>query len=308
MAGVIVREHLDFLSRTVENTEVMKSIYTLRADIYSLTKEKNWRDKIAPHFKVQLQGSALETPFLRLSQIGPRCPRALWYSINRPELEEPVQPWVQIKFVYGNMVEALAIACAKAAGHEVTGEQDALNVDGVVGHRDCVIDGHVVDVKSSSSKGMDKFRLRTLASSDSFGYLPQLESYLVGSYQDPLVRVKDKGFFLAVSRDMGHMELYEHQFKESEHERIHKRIEECKAIVGASEPPACTCGTELASGGNIKLDVKASYSNYKHSCFPGLRTFIYSGGPQFFTSVRSTPSYRGVPLVEVDRHGNIVYN
>src|SRR6266849_6159935 len=39
---------------------------------------------------------------------------------------------------------------AKAAGHEVLGEQDELTLDGVVGHRDCVIDGCIVDVKTTS--------------------------------------------------------------------------------------------------------------------------------------------------------------
>lgn len=286
----------------------MKNIHTLRDDIYSLTKENNWRSKVAPYFKVLLEGSTREVPSLRLSQMGPRCPRALWYSINRSDLEEPVQPWVQIKFCYGNIVEALVLACAKAAGHKVTGEQDALNVDGVVGHRDCVIDGCVVDVKSSSSKGMDKFRLQTLPANDAFGYLPQLESYMVGSYEDPLVRVKDKGYILAVNREMGHMELYEHVFPKDEHERIHRRIEECKAIVGASEPPTCTCGTELASFGNTKLGLTASYSNYKHSCFPGLRTFIYSKGPIFLSKVVKIPTHLGLPLTEIDRHGKIVYN
>jgi len=41
----------------------------------------------------------------------------------------------------------------------------------ILGHRDCVIDGCVVDVKSTSSIGFKKFRDGSIKHSDSFGYL-----------------------------------------------------------------------------------------------------------------------------------------
>lgn len=283
----------------------MSSIYTLKADIYSfLQTEKNWQSKCQAFFSPNLVGVKPQESSLRLSQMGDRCPRALWYSIHHPELDQPLPPWVQFKFAYGHLVEALVIAIAKACGHEVTGEQDEISYMGVKGHRDAVIDGYVVDVKSASGNGMEKFK-GSLATSDTFGYLDQLDGYLSASSEDPLVRVKDKGFLFAVNRDLGHMEMYEHAHRP---ERITNRIRQYRSIVEKNMPPPCECGTYAhGASGNIALDVRASYSAQKYSCWPNLRCFLFAGGPVFFTHVAKVPTNRDGPITEVDRCGRIVY-
>jgi hypothetical protein len=244
-------------------------------------------------------------PRLRLSQMGPKCPRQLWYSIHAPHLAEPLPPSAVVKFTYGHLLEALVISWAKAAGHEVTGEQDELDVDGIKGHRDCVIDGCIVDVKSSSTLAFRKFKEGTIAQTDDFGYLDQLDGYLLGSRDDDLVRVKDRGYLLAVDKQLGHMCLYGHKLR-SEH--ILERIKLYKSIVSLTTPPPCECGI-IAEGesGNLKLDVRASYSDFKYVCFPHLRCFLYSKGPVFFTKVVKVPTYKGVPLIEVDKRSKLIY-
>src|SRR5438105_1275187 len=136
-------------------------IETLVPDIYNLIQRKDgwFNDELAQQFSTDLAsrlklqlGENQQRPTLRLSKMGPKCPRALWYSIHHPELGEPIPPWAEIKYSFGHILEALVITLAKAAGHSVTGEQDAVVLDGIVGHRDCVIDGCVVDVKSASSR------------------------------------------------------------------------------------------------------------------------------------------------------------
>lgn len=244
-------------------------------------------------------------PRLRLSQMGPKCPRALWYSIHHPELAQPLPAGAEFKYDFGHVIEALALSHAKAAGHSVVGEQDELCVDGIYGHRDAVVDGCILDVKSSSTRGMAKFEKGTLWQDDQFGYLDQLDGYLCGSLLDPLVTVKDRAYILAIDKQMGHMVLYEHKFRE---EHIRSRIRNSKAIVGSEVPPVCTCGTEEEDNGNIKLDLKASYSPQKFICFPNLRTFIYSKGPVYFTRVVKRPTRKGIPLLEVDKNGHPVYN
>ena len=240
-------------------------------------------------------------PRLRLSAMGPKCPHALWHSIHSPGLAESLPPAAVVKFTYGHLLEALVISWAKASGHEVTGEQDALSADGIVGHRDCVIDGCVVDVKSAATRSFQKFKDKTLAQSDSFGYLEQLDGYLLASADDPLVRVKDRGYILAIDKQLGHICLYEHIHRP---EHIRKRIEEYKGIVALPEPPRCTCSTVPdGKSGNFKLDVKASYSPYKYVCFPSLRTFLYSDGPRYLTKVTRKPD-----VIEVDKNGKVVYN
>jgi hypothetical protein len=142
-----------------------------------------------------------------------------------------------------------------------------------------------------------------------FGYLDQLDGYLVGSASDNLVRVKDRAYILAVDKTLGHICLYEHRIRELS---IHERISAYKRVVGLDEPPACRCGwVEDGESGNLKLDVKASYSSFKHSCAENrgvkLRTFIYAGGPRYLTKVVRRPTWKGMPIKEVDKHGKIVY-
>ena len=238
---------------------------------------------------------------LRLSGMGPKCPCALWHSLYTPLAAEPLPPSARIKYAYGHVIEALVIAMAKAAGHEVTGEQDELYVDGIRGHRDCVIDGNIVDVKSSSSRGFGKFKDGSIRNDDPFGYLDQLDGYVVGSLHDPLVRNKTTGYLLAVDKTLGHMALYEHTARE---ESIRERIRYYRSIESLARPPECTCGTVPdGKSGNIKLDVRASYNAFKFSCNPHLRTFLYATGPVYMTKVVRVPD---VP--EIDKHGHVVYN
>lgn len=286
----------------------MPSIYTLKTDIYEKIKnDRNWftperSTSFSSNLEQALKSSAEERlPTLRLSKMGPCCPRQLWYSIHHPELAETIPGYAYIKFTYGHILEHLVIELAKAAGHEVCGEQDVLTVDGIKGHRDCVIDGCVVDVKSCSSRMFEKFKDKSIGKDDPFGYLDQLDGYLVGSNGDSCVQVKDRGYILAVDKTLGHIELYEHRLRE---DSIRRRISDYKAIVALPEAPRCTCETVPdGKSGNIKLGVKASYSPFKHSCFPHLRTFLYASGPVYLTKVIRVPN-----VIEVDKYGKVVYN
>ena len=97
------------------------------------------------------------------------------------------------------------------------------------------------------------------------------------------------------------MVLYEHHLRE---QSIKDRIKSHKEIVARSSAPACTCET-VADGksGNIKLATVASYNAFKYTCFPFLRTFLYSDGPRYLTKVVRLPD---VP--EIDRNGKTVYH
>src|SRR5690606_16490308 len=86
---------------------------------------------------------------LRMSNIG-KPARQLWYEINTPEDGEPLRPEAYLKYLYGDILEDLLLFLAEAAGHTVVGRQDEQEIAGIKGHRDCVIDGTVVDAKSAS--------------------------------------------------------------------------------------------------------------------------------------------------------------
>lgn len=287
----------------------MKSIHTLIPDIQELLRNKDdwfteflsreFSENLGQRLRTQYGRGSNTSPRLRISGLGDKCPRALWHSIHTPEQAEPLPAWAELKFCYGHILEELAIHLAKAAGHQVEGEQDELVVDGIVGHRDCVIDGCVVDVKSLTSRGLAKLKDKTIEQDDAFGYLYQLDGYLLGSVLDPLVLVKDKGYILGIDKTLGHMYTHEHHLRE---DRIRERIRSFKDIVALGGPPPCTCET-ISDGksGNIRLGVKASYSSFKYSCWPQLRTFLYSDGPHYLTRVVRKPD---VP--EVDKYGNYI--
>src|SRR6266404_91861 len=287
----------------------MTEIKTLIPDIYRMVgSQENWLTnditaKFVSELSIKLQESFREKegPRLRLSQMGPKCPSELWHSIHSPLLAEPLPAWARIKYTYGHILEALVIAMAKAAGHEVTGEQDAVSVDGIIGHRDCVIDGCIVDVKSASSRAFQKFKDGTIASEDTFGYLDQLDGYLVGSLDDPLVRNKTTAYLLAIDKQLGHMCLYEHTARQ---ESIRKRIRDYRDVIALDRAPECTC-EEVSDGksGNYRLGIRASYNSFKYQCRPQLRTFRYSDGLRYLTKVVRKPD---VP--EINRHGQIIYN
>lgn len=285
-------------------------ISTLIPDVQYLLKRKDgwFSPELSKEFAHEVEtrlsaqyNKAEKAPSLRLSQMGPRCPCALWHSIHTPGEAQPLPAGAEFKYSYGHIIEALAVTLAKAAGHDVSGEQDLLVVDGIPGHRDCVIDGNVVDVKSSSSFGFQKFKDGSIRLDDSFGYLDQLDGYLVGSLEDPVVQVKDRGYLWAIDKTLGHMCLYEHRLRE---ESIRNRIREYKEIVQRYSPPACECKTiPDGKSGNVKLDTKASYNAFKYCCLPHLRTFLYSDGPRYLTTVVRKPD-----VTEVDKNGKIVYN
>lgn len=287
----------------------MKSISTLIPDIQELvTRKDGWfddtisraiSDDISSRLKRRFNEPA-QTPTLRMSSMGPRCPRALWFSIHHPELAERLPPWAEVKYTFGDILESLGVALCKAAGHDVVGEQDELYLDGIKGHRDAVVDGCTVDFKSCSSRAFDKLKTKQIRQDDSFGYLDQLDGYVVASADDPLVTVKDRGYIFGIDKTLGRMVLYEHKSREAS---IRDRIRSHQNIIALPSPPECTCSViPDGKSGNIRLDTKASYNIYKHCCFPSLRTFLYASGPVYLTKVLRKPD---VP--EVSKDGKLIY-
>jgi hypothetical protein len=258
----------------------MKSIYSLIPDIQELLTKRDWlTTDLSEEFGRTVARRLGEQftprnakPTLRLSRMGPQCPCALWHSIHKPELEEKLPPWAENKFSFGHIAEAWGITLARAAGHTVTGEQDEVSVDGIIGHRDCVIDGHIVDIKCVHSRGFKKWKTGFNGEADDWGYLSQLDGYIWGSREDPLVLNKEKGFLFVIDRELGHMVLYPHTLRE---QHIRKRVAEYKEIVALPSPPKCTCKVSFDG----KLMYPSTYNNFKKACFPNLRVEVTPKGP-----------------------------
>lgn len=235
-----------------------------------------------------LKGADKREAYLRFSNMGSPCERKLWYEINSPEDKEELSADVLLKFLYGHLIEAFILLLAEVSGHSVQGTQDEASLFGIKGHRDAVIDGVVVDVKSTSSFSYKKFAEGRLADDDPFGYIPQLQGYLKAGEDDPLVLDKNRAAFLPVDKTLGHFCLDFHEKKDWDWEKI---LDHKKEIISQPEPPERGFEPEpMGKSGNMQLGTFCSYCNFKEKCYPELRTFIYSSGPAFLTKVVKEPN------------------
>lgn len=267
----------------------MKTIDTLIDDIYNLFNGHTVDPKLNEAFGKELSGiiadrlSANLKPRkfrLRMSNIGKPCTRAMWYE-NKEYEQEAMQPYTYIKFLIGDIAESVLLYLAKEAGHEVTHEQHEIEVDGIKGHTDAVIDGVLVDVKTASPFAFKKFSEGTIEEDDPFGYLTQLNGY------SNALNIKRKGF-LAMEKSLGKLTFYEPKPRDDD---ISSLIAKVKQDVDGDTVPDRPFGSvEDGKSGNRKLPVTCSYCNFKYHCWDGLRTFIYSTGPRFLTTVKKVPN------------------
>lgn len=274
-----------------------KSIETLVNDIYDLFENSHtFSEESIQEFANSLANtittrinSERGRPTLRLSNLGTPCERKLWYSINTPELGEPLPPEARIKFLFGDILEELLIFLTREAGHTVEGTQDELVINGVVGHRDGVVDGRLVDFKSASSFSFKTFENNELESpgKDAFGYLDQLNGYLHASKDDPLVKEHDVASFLVIDKQLGKITLDTYMANDKDYDRL---AEEKREVINQPLPPQRGF-TDIPDGksGNMKLGTNCSYCEFKHTCWPNLQVYAYSTGPRFLTQVEKEP-------------------
>ncbi len=281
-----------------------KSIHTLVEDINNVILGKGgWDATVNEYFKETLGEAATRRlssskeerkPTLRMSNIGTPCKRKLWYHLNLEEPQEELPVHTQMNFFFGDMIEGLLLSLAKAAGHNVTGEQDEVTAYGIVGHRDAVIDGVVVDVKSASTRGFDKFKYNQLRIDDPFGYIQQLTGYVHAAKEDPLVTDKKGGAFLVMDKQFGHICLDYYDLT-PELSLLEKHINECKVFATIPVPPHRGFDPiPDGKSGNMKLAAGCSYCPYKEVCWPEARKFIYSSGPVWLTKVVRTPNVKEI--------------
>lgn len=268
-----------------------KKIETLVEDIYSVfDRPQNIDPVVARSFGERLAGMLVSRiaerktrATLRLSNLGKPCVRQLWYSINTPELGEPLAGHTRIKFLFGDIIEYVVLFLAELAGHRVEYNQQEVEINGVKGHIDATINGELVDVKSASPYSFNKFKDGLKPEDDAFGYLTQL-----GAYGYALGH--KRGHFIPVNKVLGHVHVDTHELPEVDYEQIVKDRQEALA---SNTPPERGFSDEPdGASGNRKLGVNCSYCDFKISCWPGLRTIPYSNGPRFLTKVVREPKLR----------------
>lgn len=277
-----------------------KSIQTLKSDIENvLSTGEGWTEDIAAWVGEQISKGLTRqltprdntTGTLRMSSLGQPCERKLWYSVqpSLSSLKEVLQPNTLNKFIFGDMIEAYTLGLIKASGHSLEGMQDQVQILGIRGSRDCVIDGMVFDIKSASTMSMNKFKNNGLRENDPFGYLSQLSSYVYASKDDPLVTNKTHGGFVAIDKQFGHIEIDIYDLT-TELANKEAEVQRKKDVVKSPETPKRSF-EDVPDGksGNRKLGTNCSYCEFKQICWPDLQTYIYSTGPRYLTEVVREP-------------------
>lgn len=235
---------------------------------------------------------------LRMSNIGSPCARKLWLEKNKAEHKEALDASTLLKFLYGDMIEEFILFLADLAGHRVEGRQSEQKVAGILGHRDGVLDGVTVDVKSASNFSFEKFKRGLTPEEDAFGYLPQLGGYLHSGQTDDLVTDKTRGAFLVIDKVNGHIHLDFHAYDPEV--KWEEAYEGRKSVVNGEEIPDRAFQPEddgyknyktgeFVPNGNKILPMNCSYCNMKTACHDNIRTFLSSRGPKYFTEVVKEP-------------------
>lgn len=280
------------------NASTKKDLNTLVPDVYSLLQTgrecseadtQEFGNSLAKLVQERLANYGKPRGrTLRMSNLG-KPDRKLYYELRDQSVSQEVfDGHTLLKFLIGDIWESVLLFLAKQSGHEVTHEQAEVELDGIIGHIDAIIDGTVVDVKSASTFAFKKFKDGTLADDDPFGYIEQISGYATALGTD--------GAFLAGDKQNGHIALLRVSKEDVAAIDIRSRIEHIKAVVASDDlPERCYSPKEMGKSGNLILDTGCSYCPFKQHCWAdanngiGLRTFIYSGGPVHFTHVEREP-------------------
>lgn len=274
-----------------------KTIDTLVQDIYDVLEGNGgWNETVAKFLadgvleRTMKQFQKQEPRnWLSPSMLGQPCNRKKWKQVNEPETAAPLDAQAIGTFLYGDILEYMVIALAMAAGHDVQGLQEPLDICGLPGSGDCIIDGMVVDVKSASSFGFQKFATNGVKEDDPFGYISQLSSYLYAYQDDDRVTYKDKAAFLVVKKDRFKLVLDEYNLKE-EVERKELEVDFNKALVEGPQPKERIPAVPDGKSGNMKLPLSCSYCQFKNTdCWENIRRFAYAGQVRELVLVKNLP-------------------
>jgi len=270
-------------------TTAQKTIDTLVEDIYSLftsneptkipaTALQELAKDVADAVVNALTEERKPRNNLRLSMIGQPA-RKVWYSVRSTEQEE-LAGSDYIKFLYGDILEALLVFLSKAAGHKVADQQKQVVLNDVVGHQDAVVDDVLVDFKSASSFSFKKFTEGMVFKDDPFGYVAQLSAYAQAN------NVKEAGW-VVIDKTTGQIAYCPvHQM---EMINASQKIDYLRDAIKDSEPPS-RCYDDVPDGksGNMQLATGCNYCPYKFDCWSdanngkGLRAFQYANSVKVF--------------------------
>ena len=223
---------------------------------------------------------------LRMSSIG-KPARQLWYDKHSPKDRKDEDSGLNLKFLYGHIIEHLVLYLAELAGHNIKDQQRKVEVSGVSGHIDSIIDGEVCDVKSASPFSFKKFQSGEIVGDDPFGYHAQLAAYEEGCNTKA-------GGFLVVDKSSGDICFYKPD--DMAKPNVKSLIKNLNTALEQDTPPEKCYEYKTEKNGNKTLATGCMFCPHKWECHTdanggkGLRVFKYSNKNVMLAEVVKEPN------------------
>lgn len=223
---------------------------------------------------------------LRMSVIG-KPPRQLWYDKHSPKERKDDDAGLNLKFLYGHIIEHLVLYLAELAGHKIEDQQKKVEIDGITGHIDSKIDGEICDVKSASSFSFKKFQSGEIVSDDPFGYHAQLAGYETANGTKA-------GGFLVVDKSSGDICFYKPD--DMAKPNVKSLIKNLNTALKQDTPPEKCYEFKTEKNGNKTLATGCMFCPHKWECHSdanggkGLRVFKYSNKNVMLAEVVKQPN------------------
>ena len=223
---------------------------------------------------------------LRMSVLG-KPARQLWYDKHSPKDRKNEDTGLNLKFLYGHIIEHLVLYLAELAGHNIKDQQRKVEVSGVSGHIDSIIDGEVCDVKSASPFSFKKFQSGEIVGDDPFGYHAQLAAYEEGCNTKA-------GGFLVVDKSSGDICFYKPD--DMAKPNVKSLIKNLNTALEQDTPPEKCYEYKTEKNGNKTLATGCMFCPHKWECHTdanggkGLRVFKYSNKNVMLAEVVKEPN------------------
>tara|TARA_Y100000588_G_C14269322_1_gene931545 strand:+ start:3251 stop:4132 length:882 start_codon:yes stop_codon:yes gene_type:complete len=235
----------------------------------------------------EMCGSAIERQFsrnneyrVRMSGVGkPLCQQKM--SV-RKDVEEDVDYTLVMKFLFGDIIEAIAVTVMKAAGVEVQAEQESVSLDiggtKLSGTYDIKIEDKIYDIKSASPGSFSmKFAANrgynNIKNDDVFGYVPQ--GYLYAEAAGC-----DFGGWIAINKATGEWAVCEAPLiqEEDKKEALKLADKNIREVLGGTKFEKSFADTAevykdketntIKRTGNRLMDRTCGYCGFKKYCWP----------------------------------------
>jgi hypothetical protein len=266
---MIVDKILQFIGPNTDKVLIDELLYEFRDEIsYAITR--------------QLFRKREEKASLRLSGIG-KCLRGQAYTMHGHKPNQPA-PQAKMKFLYGDIVEALVVILAKHAGVLLSDEQKEVHLEDVMGHIDGIVlhddIKYLFECKSMSEQSFKRF-VQVGMSDDPFGYVSQANSYAYALGLDHIV-------WVGVCKSTGKMH---EEIRKVDTDLAKRTIENIRRLKSCRNPtqfdrfPAKeeTFGRKTKKNGmdnrtgNILLDTGCGYCNHNRTCWGSEVTLFLRG-------------------------------